>query len=73
MDIAVLSNTLLEIFYMMVGLYMGIKMIFTLKDTNHKTRIGTATFWGILSLVFLCGKYLPNTLVGILVIIIALL
>jgi uncharacterized membrane protein len=73
MDIAVLSNTLLEIFYMMVGLYMGITMIFTLKDTNHKTRIGTATFWGILSLVFLCGKYLPNTLVGILVIIIALL
>ncbi len=68
MDIAVLSNTLLEIFYMMVGLYMGITMIFTLKDTNHKTRIGTATFWGIL-----CGKYLPNTLVGILVIIIALL
>ena len=50
MDIAVLSNTLLEIFYMMVGLYMGITMIFTLKDTNHKTRIGTATFWGILSL-----------------------
>ena len=49
MDIAVLSNTLLEIFYMMVGLYMGITMIFTLKDTNHKTRIGTATFWGILS------------------------
>ena len=73
MDIAVLSNTLLEIFYMMVGLYMGITMIFTLKDTNHKTRIGTATFWGILSLVFLCGKYLPNTLVGILVIVIALL
>lgn len=73
MDIAVLSNTLLEIFYMMVGLYMGITMIFTLKDTNHKTRIGTATFWGILSSVFLCGKYLPNTLVGILVIIIALL
>ena len=73
MDIAVLSNTLLEIFYMMVGLYMGITMIFTLKDTNHKTRIGTATVWGILSLVFLCGKYLPNTLVGILVIIIALL
>ena len=73
MDIAVLSNTLLEIFYMMVGLYMGITMIFTLKDTNHKTRIGTATFWGILSLVFLGGKYLPSTFVGILVVAIALL
>ena len=73
MDIAVLSNTLLEIFYMMVGLYMGITMIFTLKDTNHKTRIGTATFWGILSLVFLGGKYLPSTFVGVLVVAIALL
>ena len=73
MDIAVLSNTLLEIFYMMVGLYMGITMIFTLKDTNHKTRIGTATFWGILSLVFLGGKYLPSTFVGILVVAIAFL
>ena len=73
MDIAVLSNTLLEIFYMMVGLYMGITMIFTLKDTNHKTRIGTATFWGILSLVFLGGKYLPSTFVGILVVVIAFL
>ena len=73
MDIAVLSNTLLEIFYMMVGLYMGITMIFTLKDTNHKTRIGTAAFWGILSLVFLGGKYLPSTFVGVLVVAIALL
>ena len=73
MDIAVLSNTLLEIFYMMVGLYMGITMIFTLKDTNHKTRIGTAMFWGILATVFLVGKYIPSTIVGVLVIVIALL
>ena len=49
MDIAVLSNTLLEIFYMMVGLYMGITMIFTLKDTNHKTRIGTAVIVGVIN------------------------
>ena len=63
MDIAVLSNTLLEIFYMMVGLYMGITMIFTLKDTNHKTRIGTATFWGILSLVFLLSSGIKSSLV----------
>lgn len=73
MDIAVLSNTLLEIFYMMVGVYMGITMIFTLKDKNHKTRIGTATFWGILALVFLVGKYIPSTIVGALVVVIALL
>ena len=73
MDIALLSNTLLEIFYMMVGLYMGITMIFTIKDKNHKTRIGTSIFWGILTVVFLVGKYIPSAVVGALVVVIALL
>ena len=73
MDMAQLSNGLLEIFYMMLGLYMGITMVFTLKDTDHKTRIGTAAFWGILSGIFIFGKLIPNTLVGILVVVIAIL
>ena len=55
MDMAQLSNTLLQIFYIMIGLYMGLTMVFTLKDKNHKTRIGTALFWGILSAVFMFG------------------
>ena len=45
MDMAQLSNTLLQIFYIMIGLYMGLTMVFTIKDKNHKTRIGTALFW----------------------------
>lgn len=73
MDMAQLSNNLLDIFYMMVGLYMGITMVFTLKDTNHKTRIGTAMFWGILSAVFMFGKFIPSTIVGVLVVVIAIL
>lgn len=73
MDMAKLSSTLLELFYMFLGLYMGITMIFTLKDTNHKTRIGTSLFWGILSFVFIFGKLIPGTIVGILVIVIAVL
>ena len=32
MDITKLSNTLLEIFYIMIGLYMATTMVFTLKD-----------------------------------------
>ena len=73
MDITQLSNILLEVFYMMLGLYMAITMIFTLKDKNHKTRIGTATFWGILAVVFMAGKFIPSIITGILVVIIAVL
>ncbi|MEG0857308.1 MAG: DUF979 domain-containing protein [Terrisporobacter sp.] len=73
MDIAQLSGILLEVFYMMLGLYMAVTMIFTLKDKNHKTRIGTASFWGILATVFIFGKFIPSTIVGILVVIIAVL
>ena len=73
MDMTQLSNTLLQIFYMMVGLYMGVTMVFTLKDKNHKTRIGTAVFWGILSAIFMFGDYIPSSIVGLLVVVIALL
>ncbi len=52
---------------------MGITMVFTLKDKNHKTRIGTALFWGILSAVFMFGDYIPSQIVGALVIVIAIL
>lgn len=73
MDITKLSNTLLEIFYIMIGLYMATTMVFTLKDKNHKTRIGTALFWGIVSAIFIFGKLLPPTVVGTLIIVIAIL
>ena len=73
MDMAQLSNTLLQIFYIMIGLYMGLTMVFTIKDKNHKTRIGTALFWGILSAVFMFGDYIPIQIVGALVIVIAVL
>lgn len=73
MDMAQLSNTLLQIFYIMIGLYMGLTMVFTLKDKNHKTRIGTALFWGILSVVFMFGDYIPTKIVGAFVIVIAVL
>ena len=73
MDKTKLSNTLLEIFYIMIGLYMATTMVFTLKDKNHKTRIGTALFWGIVSAIFIFGKLLPPAVVGTLIIVIAIL
>lgn len=73
MDVTQLSNILLEVFYIMIGLCMGITMVFTLKDKQHKTRIGTAIFWGILAVIFMAGNYIPSMVVGILVVIIAIL
>ncbi|MGL5693983.1 MAG: DUF979 domain-containing protein, partial [Peptostreptococcaceae bacterium] len=40
---------------------------------NHKTRIGTAMFWGILATIFIFGKVMPSLLSGIFVVIIAIL
>jgi len=73
MDITQISNMLLEIFYIIIGLFMGITMVFTIKDTNHKTRIGTSLFWGILAVIFILGNYIPSMIVGILVVVIAIL
>ncbi len=73
MDITTISTYLLEIFYIFIGLFMAITMVFTLKDKNHKTRIGTAAFWGIVSAMFLFGKFIPSTILGALIVVIGLL
>ena len=73
MDIKELSNILLNIFYIMVGLMMTLTMIYTLKDKKHKTRYGTAAFWGILAVIFIFGQFIPAEVVGGLIIVIAVL
>ena len=73
MDIEQLSATLLEVFYVMIGLFMASTMVFTLKDKNHKTKYGTALFWGIVAVIFMFGKMIPATVTGALIIVIALL
>lgn len=73
MDMKELSNILLNVFYVMVGLMMAITTIYTLKDKNHKTRIGTASFWAILSVIFIFGEYIPASIVGLLIVAIGVL
>ena len=73
MDIKALSDILLNIFYVMVGLMMTLTMIYTLKDKKHKTRFGTAAFWGILAVIFIFGQFIPAEVVGGLIIVIAVL
>ena len=73
MDLKAFSNILLNVFYIMVGLMMTLTMIYTLKDKSHKTRYGTAAFWGILAVIFIFGEFIPAEIVGLLIVVIAIL
>lgn len=67
-----LGAKLLEVVYMMIGLitfYAGIK---NLLDEENPCRIGTATFWCSFGVVCAFGKWLPEKVAGVLVIIMIL-
>ena len=69
MDIKQISNFLLEFFYMLSGVIMLVTAFYTLKDSKHTAKIGTAMFWGILGIIFIAGKILPPALVGALLLV----
>lgn len=73
MDIKTFSNILLQIFYVMVGLFFLLTMMFTLKDKNHKTKYGTSLFWGILGVIFILGEAIPSIVSGFLIVVIGIL
>lgn len=73
MDINTFSNILLQIFYIMVGLFFLLTMMFTLKDKNHKTKYGTSLFWGILGVIFILGEVIPPMISGLLIVVIGTL
>lgn len=64
-----LGSKLLEIIYMLTGfvtIYTGIK---NLRDPENPSRIGTALFWTILGVIISFGRWIPATVVGLLIII----
>ena len=64
---------ILDIFYALIGVLMLLAGIESLRDKASKTHIGTGIFWLILAAIFLIGNYLPNEIIGILIVIIGLL
>ncbi|MCK1169853.1 DUF979 domain-containing protein [Streptococcus uberis] len=68
-----LASTVLEIVYIIIGLQLAHTAYCAFVDKTNPERIGTSLFWGLLALTFMFGKILPNKVVGIFVIIIALL
>ena len=60
-------------FYIIVGILLATIAIFTLLDKNHPKRVSSGIFWLIYALIFLVGNWLPDAVVGIMVIVMALL
>lgn len=73
MDFTAISNMLLEIFYIIIGIMMLNTAVLTLRDKNHKAKIGTAIFWGLLGIIFVFGPYIPSVVVGAMLVVIAVL
>ncbi len=73
MDMASLSNFLLEIFYALVGFLMISLAVYTFTNKDHKARIGTSIFWSILGIIFIAGPYIPANIVGALIIVLGCL
>lgn len=61
-----MKDTLLEIFYIIIGILMYLVSFNVIRDTNNKTKIGTSLFWGILGSIFIFGHLIGGTIVGIL-------
>ena len=70
MDFAAISNMLLEIFYIIIGIMLNTAVL-TLRDKNHKAKIGTAIFWALLGIIFVFGPYIPSVVVGAILVVIA--
>lgn len=73
MDFAAISNMLLEIFYIIIGIMMLNTAVLTLRDKNHKAKIGTSLFWALLGIIFILGPYIPSVVVGGILVVIAVL
>ena len=73
MDFTAISNMLLEIFYIIIGIMMLNTAVLTLRDKNHKAKIGTALFWALLGVIFIFGPYIPSVVVGGILVVIAVL
>lgn len=73
MDFAAISNMLLEIFYIIIGIMMLNTAVLTIRDKNHKAKIGTSLFWALLGIIFIFGPYIPSVVVGGILVVIAVL
>lgn len=73
MDFAAISNMLLELFYILIGIMMLSTTVLSLKDKSDPARYGTALFWALLGIIFIFGHKLPYNVVGGMLVVIGIL
>lgn len=59
--------------YWLTGIYLAYITWQSLHDASNAKRIGTSSFWGLLSIAFLFGDLIPSLLMGVMVLVIAVL
>ncbi len=61
-----LSDKLLEVLYLIIGLICIYTAIANLRDKGNQKRYGTFVFWCMLGLMFVLGPWIPSLYTGIL-------
>ena len=67
-----LSDKLLEVLYLVIGLLCIYTAFVNLKDKKNDKNIGTFIFWLMLGLMFVLGPWIPPLYTGILMVIMVL-
>lgn len=61
-----LSNKLLEVMYILIGLVSIYTGVINAKDKTNEKRVGSAAFWITLGLLFVLGRWIPAAATGVL-------
>lgn len=64
----VISDYLLEFFFILTGLLMAYTGVRVLRDSHHPTRVETAAFWFLLAVTFSIGRFVPPFISGLMVV-----
>lgn len=67
-----LSNKLLELLYIFIGLGALYKGLSSFKDKENPKALGTGFFWTLLAVIMIVGKWIPPVCSGILVVLMTL-
>ena len=68
-----MKGILLEGLYILAGLVSLMTAYMAFSDDEHPTKLGTTLFWGLLSAIFIIGKYIPSSVVGLVLLVMGLL
>ena len=66
------SQKFLEVLFIIMGIVCIYTAVRNLLDKENKSPIGSALFWGALGIVLACGRWFPDAINGVLIIVMTL-